>query len=344
MYAGPPPTFNTLDARQRARLIRSTRKLGAVLGETPFLLEPTEVHMLRLLPIGPTPPASPAPSPSSASSATSAWAKCAKASRRHASIFSASQLSPAATQSLICLADAPAASTTSLASTLSASSTSSLPARPSPARAPAFPMQRSFASRPRRSREAPRPLILQVNTVPVPPSDPRAPLSALSTSALSPPPSTLHPSPSMSALSSTYTTSAPAPARTPLTPSFRFRAHAVPEARRQKMAKLARQLGENVPPALVFAAHPHPAAQSPGPTRAGRRRSMSVGHAYPPRPAMARSPAPFASAVPVDAKMEAASDEGHSGGRARDDAWESEWGREDYQAVMKRLRALRAMK
>ncbi|KAI0002443.1 hypothetical protein BJV74DRAFT_815843 [Russula compacta] len=35
----PPPTTNKLDAAQRARVIRSSRKLGAVLGTTPFLLE-----------------------------------------------------------------------------------------------------------------------------------------------------------------------------------------------------------------------------------------------------------------------------------------------------------------
>jgi len=35
----PPPTFNKLDAAQRARAMRSSRKLGAVLGTTPFLLE-----------------------------------------------------------------------------------------------------------------------------------------------------------------------------------------------------------------------------------------------------------------------------------------------------------------
>lgn len=50
----PPPTFNTLDSFQRARLIRSTRKLGKVLGTTPMLLEPTDTCDLReLLPIGP---------------------------------------------------------------------------------------------------------------------------------------------------------------------------------------------------------------------------------------------------------------------------------------------------
>lgn len=35
----PPPTSNKLDATQRARAMRSSRKLGAVLGTTPFLLE-----------------------------------------------------------------------------------------------------------------------------------------------------------------------------------------------------------------------------------------------------------------------------------------------------------------
>lgn len=35
----PPPTTNNLDAFQRARVMRYSRKLGAVLGTTPFLLE-----------------------------------------------------------------------------------------------------------------------------------------------------------------------------------------------------------------------------------------------------------------------------------------------------------------
>ena len=35
----PPPTTNKLDAAQRARVMRSSRKVGAVLGTTPFLLE-----------------------------------------------------------------------------------------------------------------------------------------------------------------------------------------------------------------------------------------------------------------------------------------------------------------
>ncbi|KAF9560638.1 hypothetical protein CPC08DRAFT_466829 [Agrocybe pediades] len=35
----PPPTNNSLDKEERARLLRSTRKLGAVLGTTPLLVE-----------------------------------------------------------------------------------------------------------------------------------------------------------------------------------------------------------------------------------------------------------------------------------------------------------------
>jgi hypothetical protein len=48
----PPPSIHNLDAAQRARVMRSSRKVGAVLGTTPFLLEscggtvlvPTTLH------------------------------------------------------------------------------------------------------------------------------------------------------------------------------------------------------------------------------------------------------------------------------------------------------------
>ncbi|TCD62185.1 hypothetical protein EIP91_007243 [Steccherinum ochraceum] len=39
LRALPPPTSNNLDAHSRARLVRTTRKLGAILGTTPHLLE-----------------------------------------------------------------------------------------------------------------------------------------------------------------------------------------------------------------------------------------------------------------------------------------------------------------
>ena len=40
LFPVPPPTNNSLDPEQRSRLLRSTRKLGELLGATPFLLEP----------------------------------------------------------------------------------------------------------------------------------------------------------------------------------------------------------------------------------------------------------------------------------------------------------------
>ncbi|KAH7913246.1 hypothetical protein BJ138DRAFT_1146468 [Hygrophoropsis aurantiaca] len=49
----PPPTSHTLDAAQRTRLMRSTRKLGAVLGTTPYLLEDDMPLTCTILPIGP---------------------------------------------------------------------------------------------------------------------------------------------------------------------------------------------------------------------------------------------------------------------------------------------------
>ncbi|PPQ95026.1 hypothetical protein CVT25_000489 [Psilocybe cyanescens] len=52
VYTAPPPTNNTLDREERTRLLRSSRKLGAVLGATPFVVEPESdtpsPHMLRV--------------------------------------------------------------------------------------------------------------------------------------------------------------------------------------------------------------------------------------------------------------------------------------------------------
>lgn len=51
IFYAPPLTSNTLESYQRARLVRSTRKLGAVLGTTPRLVEPEPIP-IKLLPIG----------------------------------------------------------------------------------------------------------------------------------------------------------------------------------------------------------------------------------------------------------------------------------------------------
>lgn len=52
VYPHLPPTTNVLNSQQRTRLMRSTRKLGAVLGTTPYLLENDTSFMM--LPLGKT--------------------------------------------------------------------------------------------------------------------------------------------------------------------------------------------------------------------------------------------------------------------------------------------------
>jgi len=52
VYPHLPPTTNSLNSQQRTRLMRSTRKLGAVLGTTPCLLE--NDTSFTMLPLGKT--------------------------------------------------------------------------------------------------------------------------------------------------------------------------------------------------------------------------------------------------------------------------------------------------
>lgn len=358
----PPPTFNTLDSFQRARLIRSTRKLGKVLGTTPMLLEPTETCDLReLLPIGPKSyPGSRSNSPSPSLQKSVMY----KQSRRHGSLFNI----PLGSNF----------STTSLASQLSINSVDS---------ATSLRETKGFSSRRTRRAGTPPPLILQVNTVPVAASDPRLPPSKLAS-----PSKTQAPRTPLSASSANVTplrhrsssgaSSIATP--TPLTPSFRFRANAMPEMRRKKMAKVMQQLGENVPPELVFAMHkadkddvpvipaveprraptplPPPsrpvdstetaqlrassldAVRSPveastKEVRQRRRRSMSVGHPIAVQLPSAKSshrweaPAEWTlGPVPKGAK------------KNQKDEEDEEWSAEHYVDVMKQLRALRTRK
>lgn len=65
------------------------------------------------------------------------------------------------------------------------------------------------------------------------------------------------------------------PMPTPLTPSFRFIAPAIPEMRKLKLDKLARQLGENIPPELVF----KPNDLNANVSMADSKHSKSVEHA-----------------------------------------------------------------
>lgn len=155
-YLPPPPTSNYLDFNQKSRLIKSTRKLGQVLGATPYLLETPSELPITLLPIGPR-TSSPTPSTSSCSSAESI--KSIKRSRRQGSIFQYSPIVHSASSST---------SSLSLPGNMSSSSVDLLSTHSMP------------VSRRSRDTNRPPPLILHLNPVVVSPDDHRIAKSQLS--------------------------------------------------------------------------------------------------------------------------------------------------------------------
>ncbi|KAI0349216.1 hypothetical protein OH77DRAFT_1432258 [Trametes cingulata] len=344
-YSPPPPTTNTLDARQCARLIRSTRKLGAVLGTTPKLAEhdspSASPHVSpSLLPIGAKHPHTRAPSPRK----TSAYAERRQGSVLELPPYTVCDSASSASSSVTSLS----LSRTSLESVTPVESTVSLPAT------------KSFS----RHALLPTPLVLPLNAVPLPPSDPRLLLSVTPDSS-----GTLTFTQSSSSLSS-----ARSPAMLPTTPTTPS-TPTVTETRRKRLAKLKRTLGEKVPAELVMpfhstpsssrARHPPPPPQSytppsfpptpragatmprprpqPGKGKGNRRHSMSVD--FQPQQQHQTQSAPARVAV-------AGSDrEGEGGAEERPSSrvwvtgagtWRGEWNRRDVREVQQQLRALRA--
>ncbi|KAL4069181.1 hypothetical protein J3A83DRAFT_4249277 [Scleroderma citrinum] len=264
----PPPTTNTLDSQQRARLIRSTRKLGALLGTTPYLLEGD--LPVTVLPIGRNKLKKHTP----------------RALKRQGSIFSHNQTQSLSLTSLdslsstsLCTLDSGSASLVSNPRDL----TSSRQNAEISSSVKSSGLSRGHG---RRSVEKPRPLCLRLNTVPVSPTDTRF--------------TSLPPSP----ISRTPVSDFPP---TPCTPNF-----STPDPvdiRRKRMAKLARHLGENIPPELV-PAKPH------------RTRSMSVSAPTP-------SDTPFALMPQVPLLVR------------NDQDWVGQWNRSDIREVQKELRNLK---
>ncbi|KAI0737472.1 hypothetical protein C8Q80DRAFT_1213240, partial [Daedaleopsis nitida] len=216
-YNAHPPTLNTLDSHQRSRLIRSTRKLGAVLGSTPQLIEINS-------PLSPPRSSSVGPRP------TTAPARDRK--RRQGSIFESAAV--------------PSTFPHDYASTSASSSSSSLPrgsldSNVSDMSTQSLPTPKSFARHVReksRSKGKRTPLVLRLNVVPLSPTDPRVQPDSpdmLKTATLA--------APASSALPITPTT--------PLTPAT----PTATETRRKRLAKLKRTLGEDVPPELIAPIH-----------------------------------------------------------------------------------------
>jgi hypothetical protein len=155
-YLPPPPTSNHLDLNQKSRLIKSTRKLGQVLGTTPYLLEiPTELPIS--FPLIESRTSSPTPSTSSAESI-----KSVKRSRRQGSIFINSPIVHSASSS-----------TSSL----------SLPGDMPPSSVDLPSTHLAPVSRRSKDTHRPPPLVLHLNPVIVSPDDHR-----IGKAQLSPPP------------------------------------------------------------------------------------------------------------------------------------------------------------
>ncbi|KAH9846875.1 hypothetical protein C2E23DRAFT_872105 [Lenzites betulinus] len=326
-----PPTSNFLDARQRTRLIRSTRKLGAVLGTTPQLLEHESP--------APSPPLLPIAGRSASPRKTSAYAK-----RRQGSVFELPPPTAAAFYDSGSSSDASSSgsslslSRSSLDSTTSVESTASLPPTKS------FTRHVREKSRSKgKQTPLPTPLVLRLNAVPLPPSDPRL----------------LQPvTPDTTATLSAYSRAGPMLPTTPTTPVT----PTATETRRKRLAKLKRTLGENVPTELVLPfrsaasrqpavspttppgapttprartapqatlPRPPPPPRVPGP----RRRSMSVDFARGAAPLPTPEPAGMLSPPP-----ERRSSRVWVVGNG---TWTGEWNRRDIREVQSKLRTLR---
>ncbi|KAL6299455.1 hypothetical protein BKA93DRAFT_806324 [Sparassis latifolia] len=148
-----PPTSNMLDTYQRARLVRSARKLGAVLGSTPKLIEveanPQPIP-ITLLPIGRIPPTS--------RSATPQFIPSRKDTPSPIPITPDLIYSSASSNSSMASLVLPRGSTDSERSI---------------DYVPHEPLLRPSKHTRSRSKPLPKPLILRLNAVPTCPSDPR---------------------------------------------------------------------------------------------------------------------------------------------------------------------------
>jgi hypothetical protein len=270
----PPPTTNKLDAVQRARVMRSSRKLGAVLGTTPFLLESCGVTVPATL--------HPASRPDGAHR-TRAVPSHVKRHHRQCSILEEPRASSESLP-LPSLSRSSSSSKESLLSTSDCSTEESLVPLMLAAKSPFV-------------RETQR--LVLVHSVPLPPSDPLSPNADV-----------------------------PPTPTTPVEPNCA-------EARRRKMARVMRTLGENVPPELVFRTEKD---SSSAPTALSRTRSTPTSHSHHHRrrSASVDSTSQWQRLVELPAPVFA------SGSKAPEDqSWVGEWNRRNIGQVQRELRGLR---
>jgi hypothetical protein len=168
VYPHLPPTTNILNSQQRLRLMRSTRKLGAVLGTTPYLLE-NDVSF-TVLPLGKT---------------------TSRVSKRQGSLFTHQQSSSLSVTSS-------STSTTSVHHPSPSASSIALPQIVSPGTQSTEPLPMNppglSSTRRRRSGDKIPQLYLRLNKVPVSPTDDRVASSLPPTPCTPTPPTPITPS------------------------------------------------------------------------------------------------------------------------------------------------------
>ncbi|KAI0320011.1 hypothetical protein OF83DRAFT_1106996 [Amylostereum chailletii] len=359
--------LNSIPLEQRSRIIRSARKLGKVLGTTPFLLDSNGVYT----PVEALPPSDSYAhlrhhTRSMTSTRFSAPNSPTKARHRHISIFDLPRLSldnlslDNVSLDSISLDNFPRDSLDSMDSASSTPSTSTSRSTassmfPSPSNSAistphtsvdTLPLTPSLSttktpSKRKRSVEVPPPLVIALKTCNVPESDPRAPheetsgVLSINTSALN------------------Y--DAPSTPSTPRTPTDSERV----EHRRKKLSKVMRTFGENVPLDLVFgAADSRTAPSTPQQTpktprfprtesvssrvplakkKSQRRRSMSLSEALAAKEITIRmypgpDTMPFQAPPPVFTSGEHV---------PQGERWIGSWNRDDIDTVQRELRAMR---
>lgn len=314
---------NTLDSRQRIRLVRSARKLGAILGTTPQVAGVREKIPVSLLPIGASRPNTPpqevwhpykAPSTASSSSASSSMASL--------------QIEPCCTRS---------------AATLPEDSSKFFTPRPK--------------IKARKTKQVPAPLVLRYNAVPVPPSDPRARAMTMVT-ALPDTPSTADTLSSFAGLAG-GTTTVPL---TPVTPTqSETRRKRMAKLTRTLGENIPPELvlgfglrskSKSAPSVLTQAqAQPQAQVDDDAATMARRRRSMSVDLGAIAMQNQAATTTTTTAAVNQKAD-DARSAKGAKGSPVSPSSkmwatgspgsWMGEWNRRDIRDVQKQLRALKA--
>ncbi|KAI0781789.1 hypothetical protein C8Q75DRAFT_790033 [Abortiporus biennis] len=324
LFPPPPPTSHIIDERQRTRLVRSTKKLGSILGTTPQIAE-VEVAT-TLIPV-------------TLSSESRKSTDSNKPLKRQGSVFSSSTTSYLSSSSSVrSFSEARKIySTPSLNSSISSlafvdnnnnNTSSTIPSNELQMNSHTLP--KSHQQKGRRTFDVPRPLVLHLT----------APPPHLTVRSHSPLPTTPSSSGTLTPSSSTSTT--PSATITPITPIF----PSPTETRRKRMAKLTRTLGEKIPPQLVFGRKPsipsfktsyavesaYPNENNrPVPVPGNRRRSMSVD-------------------LSVVASVASTSTNDSTGSFSRSSrvwttgnaSWRGEWNRKDIKDVQKQLRNLKA--